>query len=58
MAPSYGNAEEKLGPALEPFRKDVFLACKTGKRDAAGAREELEQSLIERIAESVERPPF
>ena len=47
VAPSYGNgeAEEKLGPALEPFRKNVFLACKTGRRDAEGARFELEQSL-------------
>jgi len=47
VAPSYGNgeAEEKLGPALEPYRKKVFLACKTGMRDAAGARKELERSL-------------
>jgi aryl-alcohol dehydrogenase-like predicted oxidoreductase len=45
VAPSYGNAETMLGPALEPYRKDVFLSCKTGKRDKAGAREELEQSL-------------
>lgn len=45
VAPSYGNAEERLGPALAPYRKDVFLACKTGKRDAQGAREELEASL-------------
>ena len=45
VAPSYGNAEEMLGPALEPYRKDVFLACKTGKRDREGAREELERSL-------------
>ncbi len=47
VAPSYGmgEAEEKLGPALEPFRNDVFLACKTQQRDAAGAREELERSL-------------
>jgi aryl-alcohol dehydrogenase-like predicted oxidoreductase len=47
VAPSYGNgeAEEKLGPALEPFRQRVFLSCKTQKRDAAGAREELERSL-------------
>jgi hypothetical protein len=28
VAPSYGNAEERLGPALEPYRKKVFLACK------------------------------
>lgn len=45
VAPSYGNAEEMLGPALEPYRKDVFLACKTGERKKDGARRELEQSL-------------
>jgi len=45
VAPSYGDAEIKLGPALEPYRKDVFLACKTGKRTKAESREELEQSL-------------
>lgn len=45
VAPSYGDAEVKLGPALEPYRKDVFLACKTGKRTKSEARAELEQSL-------------
>ncbi len=47
VAPTYGDgeAEQKLGPALEPFRKQVFLACKTTERSAAGAREELERSL-------------
>jgi aryl-alcohol dehydrogenase-like predicted oxidoreductase len=45
VAPSYGNAEEMLGPALEPYRKDVFLACKTGERNKEGSRKELEQSL-------------
>jgi aryl-alcohol dehydrogenase-like predicted oxidoreductase len=47
VAPSYGKgeAEQKLGPALEPYRKRVFLACKTQRRDAEGARMELEQSL-------------
>jgi predicted aldo/keto reductase-like oxidoreductase len=45
VAPSYGNAEQMLGPALQPYRKDVFLACKTQKRDKAGAAAELEQSL-------------
>jgi predicted aldo/keto reductase-like oxidoreductase len=34
-----------LGPALEPYRKDVFLACKTQKRTKSEARDELEQSL-------------
>ena len=45
VAPSYGNAEQMLGPALQPYRKDVFLACKTQKRDKTGAAAELEQSL-------------
>ena len=45
VAPSYGNAEERLSAALLPFRRNVFLACKTTKRDAAGAREELLSSL-------------
>ncbi|MGB8492042.1 MAG: aldo/keto reductase [Bacteroidales bacterium] len=45
VAPSYGDAEIKLGPALEPYRKNVFLACKTGKRTKAESRAELEQSL-------------
>jgi len=47
VAPSYGDgeAESKLGPALAPYRQRVFLACKTQRRDAAGAREELERSL-------------
>jgi len=46
VAPSYGNAEDRMGPALKPYRKDVFLACKTLKRDRAGAEEELHQSLL------------
>ena len=47
VAPSYnaGEAEIKLGIALQPFRDRSFLACKTGRRDAEGARSELEQSL-------------
>jgi len=45
VAPGYGDAEERLGPALEPYRGGVFLACKTGMRDRAGAEEELHRSL-------------
>jgi aryl-alcohol dehydrogenase-like predicted oxidoreductase len=47
VAPSYGQgeAEEKLGVALQPYRNKAFLACKTQRRDAAGARQELENSL-------------
>ena len=45
VAPTYGNAEERLGPALEPYRKKVFLACKTIQRKKDGALEELRRSL-------------
>ncbi len=45
VAPSYGNAEDMLGPALEPYRKNVFLACKTEGRTKAGAAASLERSL-------------
>jgi predicted aldo/keto reductase-like oxidoreductase len=46
VAPSYGDAEIKLGSVLEPYRKNVFLACKTLKRTNVDARKELEQSLV------------
>ncbi|MBE3599326.1 MAG: aldo/keto reductase [Limnochordaceae bacterium] len=45
VAPSYGNAQERLGPALRPYRDKVFLACKTLERKRDGARRELEESL-------------
>jgi predicted aldo/keto reductase-like oxidoreductase len=45
VAPSYGNAQDMLGPALEPYRKNVFLACKTLERARNKAAAELEQSL-------------
>jgi aryl-alcohol dehydrogenase-like predicted oxidoreductase len=45
VAPQYGNAQQKLGPALEPYRKRSFLACKTLMRDKDGAAAELEDSL-------------
>jgi len=45
VAPAYGNAEERLGPALEPYRDQVFLACKTERRDRTGAETELRRSL-------------
>jgi aryl-alcohol dehydrogenase-like predicted oxidoreductase len=45
VAPSYGDAEVKLGPALEPYRKDVFLACKTEHRTRQETAAELKESL-------------
>jgi len=46
VAPAYGNAEIKMGPALEGIdRSKIFLSCKTKMRDKDGARQELERSL-------------
>jgi aryl-alcohol dehydrogenase-like predicted oxidoreductase len=45
VAPTYGNAEAMLGPALEPHRKNVFLACKTTERSKDGASKGLRESL-------------
>jgi predicted aldo/keto reductase-like oxidoreductase len=45
VAPSYGDAELKLGHALRGKRDQVFIGCKTTKRDKAGAAEELRNSL-------------
>jgi len=45
VAPYYGNAQQRLGPALKPYRQKCFLACKTLERNAAGAAKELKQSL-------------
>ena len=44
VAPGYGDAQEKLGPALAPYRKDVYLGCKSMLRDA-GIEAELHNSL-------------
>ena len=41
----YGNAQNMLGPALEQYRNDIFLSCKTTERVASSARAELEESL-------------
>ena len=45
VAPSYGQSEARLGPALEGIRDGVFLACKTLERTKAGAEKELGESL-------------
>ena len=45
VAPSYGDAQEKLGNSLVPYRKDVYLACKTGQRMRREAEEEMKRSL-------------
>jgi aryl-alcohol dehydrogenase-like predicted oxidoreductase len=45
IAPSYGNAQERLGPALAQYRKNCFLACKTEGRMKDDSRKQLEESL-------------
>ncbi|MFN2242978.1 MAG: aldo/keto reductase [Anaerolineae bacterium] len=45
VAPSYAEAELRLGPWLETHRDRFFLGCKTQLRDKDQAREELHRSL-------------
>jgi predicted aldo/keto reductase-like oxidoreductase len=45
VAPGYGTAEERLGPALKKYRKNCFLACKTQERTREGAEKTLVRSL-------------
>lgn len=45
VAPTYGDAELKLGPALQPYRKQAFLACKTTQRRREQAEAEFKESL-------------
>ncbi len=45
VAPSYGKAEELLGPWMPRVRKDFFLGCKTLERTQESAWEELQRSL-------------
>jgi aryl-alcohol dehydrogenase-like predicted oxidoreductase len=45
VAPSYGQAEARLGPWMPRIRKDIFLGCKTTERTKDGAWNELRASL-------------
>jgi predicted aldo/keto reductase-like oxidoreductase len=47
VAPEYGDgvAQERLGPALKPYRHNVFLAAKTMFRDEHGSRQDLTNTL-------------
>jgi len=45
VAPGYGDAQELFGKALISFRKKIFLACKTSKRDEKESTKDLENSL-------------
>jgi aryl-alcohol dehydrogenase-like predicted oxidoreductase len=45
IAPTYGNAQERLGPALKPYRNKVFLACKEEDWTKDGSAKLLDESL-------------
>ena len=45
VAPSYGIAEERLGPWMPRERNRFFLGCKTMERTKAGAAAEMRRSL-------------
>jgi len=45
IAPSYGQAEERVGPWMPRERQRFFLGCKTTERTKDGAWNELQRSL-------------
>ena len=45
VAPSYGQAEERIGPWMPRERSRFFLGCKTTERTKDGAWNELQRSL-------------
>ncbi len=45
VAPSYGQAEERLGPWIKTYRRRFFLGCKTMERTRAAAEKEMHHSL-------------
>ena len=45
VAPTYGQAEVRLGPWMEKHHNEIFLGCKTTERSKAGAWESLQRSL-------------
>lgn len=45
VAPSYGQAEQRVGPWMPRERKRFFLGCKTMERTKQGAWDEMQRSL-------------
>jgi aryl-alcohol dehydrogenase-like predicted oxidoreductase len=45
VAPSYGQAEERVGPWLKRERERFFVGCKTMERTKTGAAAEMQRSL-------------
>jgi aryl-alcohol dehydrogenase-like predicted oxidoreductase len=53
-APSYNEAEDRIGPWMEHHRNDFFLATKVDKRTYKEAREQIQQSLERLHVDSVD----
>ncbi len=45
VAPQYGAAQDVLGPLVGPVRDQLFVACKTLRRNPDGVRAQMEDSL-------------
>ncbi len=45
VAPTYGDAQTRLGISLAPYRRDVYLAVKTTERRYGDAEKEMKESL-------------
>ncbi|MFB6119836.1 MAG: aldo/keto reductase [Halobacteriaceae archaeon] len=58
VAPTYGDAELKLGPKLNEHRDQLFLGCKTRERDYEAARAELDRSLARMGVEQIDLYQF
>ena len=44
-APAYGDAEIRMGPWMDKYRDNFFLATKTRDRDYQSAKDSIKQSL-------------
>jgi aryl-alcohol dehydrogenase-like predicted oxidoreductase len=58
VAPSYGQAEERIGPWMPRERQRFFLGCKTMERTQDGAWNEMQQSLKRLQTESFDLYQF
>lgn len=54
VAPSYGQAEERVGPWMPRERDRFFLGCKTMERSRQGAWDEMQRSLKRLQTESLD----
>ncbi len=58
VAPSYGQAELRLGPWMPRLRSQIFLGCKTMERSKRGAAAEFKRTLKRLQVENVDLYQF